>query len=120
MSNQNNWEPHVGQKLVALANVGRFVKGEIYTAAKVYQCKCGTFHVEIVEIPAKSPGSKNFCIDCQTVIETYTNQASMRSFRFAPYNPYSNSVQKELADKACEPVIEIDQPVKKIKELQTN
>lgn len=33
---------------------------------------------------------------------------------FEPYNPYSNSVSKELAEKAMNPVIEIDQPVKEL------
>lgn len=118
MENGVNWKPAIGQKIVALISAGRIVKGDVYTACHVYQCKCGTYHVEVSELKASMGTSNNFCLDCKSMIDCETDNASMRSCRFAPIQIQYTDITKEIADSVG--ITEEVPDVKKIKELETS
>lgn len=113
----------VGDKVVCLKSSGvsmgcQAIKGNIYTVAGLWQCpKCGDKKILIKELVPNCHPTDSCCV-------AYSMKSSgiycMGSYRyFAPVNPYSNSVSKELAEKAMNIGDGADQPIK-IKEPVLN
>lgn len=104
----------VGQKVVSLIDSSMIAKGDIFTVLGLRQ-GCHTWFIDIGLI---SPIDISLaCKICASLLILEKGKEFWPEAKcFAPYNPYSNSVSKELAEKAMKPAIEVDQP---LKELET-
>lgn len=110
---------HSGQKVVCLKTSPcrdglQFLKDSVYTVRTCRKCSCGKWIIQVEELCF----SKRFFIILCHMRDT-DNYAGGQAKHFAPLNPYSNSVSKELADKAMNVGDGADQPIK-IKELETS
>lgn len=114
----NNWEPVVGQKIIALKTKGnqlgnQIIKDDVYTVSQRIQFDgCGTWFVDI-GMRCDSLGL-GMC-ECGKFVPAHILGDIVWVFIgfFAPYNPYSNSVSHELAEKAMEVKPEVDVAVKR-------
>lgn len=118
MSNDNT-PFSIGQKVVALKSGSHGVnKGDVCTVVYQVQCtKCKSWLVGVAEFVGFAEGSACRCGKPVWHIG-YKNYCGDSKY-FAPYNPYSNSASKELAEKAMNVGDGADQPIK-IKELETS
>lgn len=104
----------VGDKAVALEGGPHdyIHKGEIYIIKEcIKACLCGFWIVDI------GLGNHDYekgcrCPKCGAIINTRTRYMLARFF--APINPYSNSLSKQLAEEAVKERVEVDGPVKEV------
>jgi hypothetical protein len=87
----NNQPFAEGQKVVALKTGFDIIKGEVYTVSKCFQCKCGIWMVILMEFPGID---RVLCSECDRLWKKAVINATL----FAPINPYSIDLTKELAD----------------------
>jgi hypothetical protein len=115
----NNWEPRIGQTVVALQTIQncagvKLVKGEKYTVLSKYQCPaCGKWHANIGLYCKYESWMGNECAFCDHATPIY-DYILVYTNVLAPINPYSNSVSLELANEAIKERLEVDGPVKEI------
>jgi hypothetical protein len=121
MSNSNQPPFAIGQKVVALVDVGAIKKGSVYTVFENIQCpKCGRWHTLLEELPDNGMYNCTYIFGCRSAIQRVKNSGAS-SIRFAPYNPYTESVSEQLAKEAMQRVGDTaDQPVREIKESVNN
>lgn len=109
---ENNAPFRVGQKVVALKDsvCGYFNKGDIFTVAGIRKCCQWSIDVGCI---IGSQFFRQVCGDCH-MLHGYSGDIRWCAAKcFAPYNPYSNSVSKQLAEEAIKQPIETDVPVKR-------
>lgn len=114
---ENNWEPYIGQKVVALessvnADNQKLVKGRTYTVEYTVKCPCcGRVNVSVVEIPPrKSVITKATCANC--LIEIHPVRCFISSSWLAPVNPAYADCTSEIAKQFKEHPDTVDVPVK--------
>lgn len=101
----------VGQKVVSLIQNDIIDKGQVFTVRSIYPACCTWF----IDIGLTSPIDLSMVCKCkmQTLLVLVKGGPfNPEAQCFAPYNPYSNSVSKELADKAMNVGDSADQPIK--------
>ena len=114
----NNWEPRIGQKVVALGTAfdNSIKKGNHYTVAVVFKCpRCGSFHI-LLEGLFAHPGEYPSNYECECCDDPIykANLIGGASKYFAPVPPAYENISKELAEKAMEVKTETDVPVREV------
>lgn len=112
----NNWEPKVGQKIIALVDGDALPKpvkkGDVFTVLAVRKMCCA-WHVDVGLLSPKTV--KMICKFHGTPMNLVRGECLWPESRvFAPINPYSNSISLELANKAMEERVEVDGPVREV------
>lgn len=109
---ENNWEPRIGQKVVALRDgqYSNVKKGDVFTVKGVLKCCAWSIDIGHIIPPDKT---HVYCHKCHKTL-SYTD--GIRWFAaeyFAPIEEkYSKSLSQELAQQALKETIEIDVPLK--------
>lgn len=88
-------------------------KGKVYTCESLFDVD-GTLTVYLKEITSLTPRQIIYKGITYCVKAGHSLRTCYGAHCFDKVEPYSNNVSKELAEKACSPVIEIDQPVKEL------
>lgn len=101
-----------GQKVIALVGGpdDYIHKNNVYVVNDCIQpCKCGFWVVDIgLSNHFNEAGCR--CPECLTIQDTRARYLFAKYF--APINPYSSSVSKELANEALKERVEVDGPVR--------
>lgn len=107
---QNNWEPRVGQKVVALKSTDTFKKGEEFTILGVSK-PCKHFLLDIgVKMPFSTMCHCVYCGFSEFVLEGMPWLAA--SYLFAPISEQYEDMTSEIAQQFKEHPDTVDQPVK--------
>lgn len=106
----------VGDKVEAIVNhsIGKFIMGQQFVVTGISFCPvCG---IQNITIGIKATSSRKHCLPCGSHYELETKEWLFSSRSFKIVDPSYSNISKELAEKAMSTTVEVDQPLKEIKE----
>lgn len=106
---ENNWEPRVGQKVVALRDgtLTNMKKGDVFTVLGVKKCCSWSIDVGLI-LKAASV----HCWKCRQTLSYQNQQWWFSAYLFAPIPEQYADMTSEIAQQFKEHPDTVDQPVK--------
>lgn len=97
---ENNPPFYIGQKVVCVSSVWKYVKGKEYVVGQVDQCpNCKVWKVGCIPRPE---ATKRSCSDCGITLPYGKGLAMAYAYRFAPIQPAYSNISKEIAESVKE------------------